>query len=271
MEPSPSSSSRRRQPGNHTRSITPSYSSIPTTKSGLTASLTLTLLASSCLLPLASADLARKHLAIRPADRFASPKFDVRIWNHLPIRKKEAEEWLAGNWGERSVRGEPGEEEERRGEAGGKEEWWMEAFRGEPQNRVDSFFKDSTKMIEGSPENNFHSQKQFKTQSQSGEPALAFALSKASRKQPSLVRLKLPSTSSSGSLSNNTNKISTATDDYLCLLPDTQNSPQSNLVDQEGEGGGKVLDPPNPQEAWDALSHLKGHCLFHRQGWFTYR
>ncbi|WVN89339.1 uncharacterized protein L203_104562 [Cryptococcus depauperatus CBS 7841] len=54
---------------------------------------------------------------------------------------------------------------------------------------------------------------------------------------------------------------------YLCLMP-SSNTTKSQIatLDQLED----VEDELDPVQGWQALSHLKGKCLYSKQGWFTY-
>lgn len=281
MPASPNATSRRHR----TRSSTSSSrtTTLTTTSALLLLALTLT------LPPVAHADLLRKPLAIHPEDRYASPKFDVRIWNHLPIKESEAREWLTG-----SVRWQPQRQQQQQQQQEGSDdaaegsastttttaglaqiddhiESMVELFRGNQQVVVDaSSLRVPPRRIDDAQQHPFSSS--------SGTSSSIHHLSSH------LVRMKLPGSSSSSSTFRS-NHSSTSTlagsqaldDDYLCLLPATHKpspSPKNQGHDQQEQEQHqqRAIDPPpSPMEAWSSLDHLHGACLFHRQGWFTYR
>lgn len=229
------------------------------TRSTSSSALLLLALGLTSLPGTAHADLLRKPLAIHPEDRFASPKFDIRIWNHLPIRESEAQAWLSGSkWQEHQDRNEAQASTEDRAKR--QPDNVIELFRGK-----EAAFVPEAKHIADS----VHRQSlQHPFSAEDTETAASLPL----------VRMKLPGAPSSilnANASSSSRTSDPVDDDYLCLLPSTGQSPVKDDADAEEDGqaqGQRAIDPPpSPEEAWSSLDHLHGACLFHRQGWFTYR
>jgi protein OS-9 len=62
------------------------------------------------------------------------------------------------------------------------------------------------------------------------------------------------------------NPASNETQPYLCLMPSASKRAEQN-VQAEVEPVHEEIDP---LQAWSALGHLEGKCLYAKQGWFTY-
>ncbi|KAJ9113900.1 hypothetical protein QFC19_000094 [Naganishia cerealis] len=77
---------------------------------------------------------------------------------------------------------------------------------------------------------------------------------------PRFVQLKLPSQKKPDSAS---------LEDWLCMLPSLK-SLESKKPLNDSPTARKTLAPADPLESMHSLDHLKGGCLYHRAGWFTY-
>jgi hypothetical protein len=210
------------------------------------------------------AALQHRPVSSFPIDTFASPKFGVSFLNHRPIGRKEADLWQRGLRGTAGTASK-GELAAARDETGSQSEPQAEEDAVTWQ-RIFSGIRDIND-LNGDIMPNLWS-----------DPAWRNQYRLKDTDYPTIIPIKLPSVPASGDgrphlsdLSRNRTTGSTEDHDYLCALPVV---PKSSSVDtdkkaKEKQDGDKDVSP----DALDVFRHLEpldGHCLYHRQGWFTY-
>ncbi|KAL7412765.1 hypothetical protein BDY24DRAFT_77501 [Mrakia frigida] len=197
----------------------------------------LLLLASSSTLTLASI----------PPDPFSHPKYSLSFLNDLPIEHSQAQRWIQNGLPSSSsttgvdvffgaVEGRGGERER------------MEIEEKQEEEVVENLVREG----EGDELNNL-----------SGDELDQIILSSPSTPPPDLQD-SFPPTSSTSNYTLQHLLLPPGPRSYLCLLPPPPPPPPHPL---------SALPPPPPMDPSlpdKLLTHLKGGCLYIKQGWFTY-
>jgi hypothetical protein len=208
--------------------------------------------------------LQHRPVSSFPIDTFATPKFGVSFLNDRPIGRKEADLWRQGL----------------RGTAGSTSKGELAAARDEAEGReepkVDEDVLTWQSLFSGIKDIRDHQGDLLSTLWSDPTSRSQFRLEDTD--YPTFVPIKLPSVPPSGGerrhLSDLSRKNMTGSrqnHDYLCALPVVPKSLPVNTGKKATEKQDDAKDiSPDALDVYRHLNPLDGHCLYHRQGWFTY-